>query len=146
MKRNTLSQQVTALLNQADGLTASMMQVRANIASRVIGLDMIAAWDVIAEEVLPPIAKKYGAKIERTRTGSCKLVNKDGSRHERAYSFMRTLLSATNLISGAGDTHKNAKDKPRFKTEKQLMTQREFVLKAFKLLSAKDRAWVIANV
>ena len=108
MKRNTLSQQVTALLNQADGLTASMMQVRANIASRVIGLDMIAAWDVIAEEVLPPIAKKYGAKVERTRTGSCKLIRTDGTRHDTAYSFMRTLLSATNLISGAGDTNKGA--------------------------------------
>ena len=109
MKQTKLSQQVSALLSQADGLTASMMTVRANIASRVIGLDMQAAWDVIAQEVLPPIAKKYGAKIERTRTGSCKLVRKDGTRHDTAYSFMRTLLSATNLIAGAGDTNKNAK-------------------------------------
>jgi hypothetical protein len=145
MKRTTLTQQVTNLLTQADGLTKSMLDVRKNIAGAVIGLDMQAAWDVIERDVLPPIAKKYGAKIERTRTGSCKLVNKDGSRHERAYSFMRTLLSATNLISGAGDTNKNRKDKPRFKTEKELMTQRDFVLKAFKLLSAKDRAWVIKN-
>jgi hypothetical protein len=109
MKQTKLSQQVVALLAQADGLTASMMTVRASIASHVIGLEMQDAWDLIAREVLPPIAKKYGAKIERTRTGSCKLVKSDGSRHETAYSFMRTLLSATNLIAGAGDTNKNAK-------------------------------------
>lgn len=33
----------------------------------------------------------------------------------------------------------------RFKTEKQLMSQRDFVLKAFSLLSAADRAWVIKH-
>lgn len=108
MKQTKLSQQVSALLSQADGLTASMMTVRANIASHVIGLDMQEAWNEIAREVLPPIAKKYGAKIEQTRTGSYKLVRKDGTRHDTAYSFMRTLLSATNLISGAGDTNKGA--------------------------------------
>jgi hypothetical protein len=31
----------------------------------------------------------------------------------------------------------------RNKTEKQITTQRDFVLKAFKLLSASDRKWVI---
>ena len=108
MKQTKLSQQVSALLSQADGLTASMMTVRANIASRVIGLEMQAAWDVIADEVLPPIAKKYGAKVERTRTGSCKLVRKDGTRHDTAHSFMRTLLSATNLVTGAGDTNRSS--------------------------------------
>jgi len=34
----------------------------------------------------------------------------------------------------------------RFKTEKQIIAQRDFVLKAFKLLSATDRKWVLAQV
>ena len=33
----------------------------------------------------------------------------------------------------------------RYKSEKQIMSQRDFVLKAFKLLSASDRKWVIAQ-
>lgn len=111
LKQTNLSQKVTALLDQADALTVSMKAVRQDIASTVIGLDWADAWDLVARDVLPPIAKKYKVKIEKTRTGSYKLVDSNGARADTAYSFMRTLLSATNLVAGAGDTNKNKVNK-----------------------------------
>ena len=142
MKQHHITVSIEQLFAACAVATKKLAEVQADILREVRGMDMPEAWEFVGKHIVPVVAKKYGAVAEQTRNGTWTLKRKDGTRHDTAYSFLRSLLATTNLLAGAGRTNKGAS---RNKTEKDLMSHRDFVLKAFKLLSAKDRAWVIAN-
>ena len=62
------------------------------------------------------------------------------NRHDAAQkSWERNVQPYQKLV-------KDTRGGVRHKTEKEIMGQRDFVLKAFKLLSVTDRKWVLAQV
>jgi hypothetical protein len=138
-------QTIITWYNKADQLVKDAGAIQADIAERILALPTREAqMDFVASKVAPAIATRYKAKVVRTKTGGVSFNKRDGSRDSTALSALRYWCARTTLFAPSGSAAK--KDKPRFKTEKQIMTQRDFVLKAFKLLSAADRKWVIANV
>lgn len=145
MQKHHITTSIEQLFVACAVATKKLSEVQADILREVRGKDLSDAWEFVGKHIVPTVAKKYGAVAEQTRNGTWTLKRKDGTRHDTAYSFLRSLLATTNLLAGSGDTNKNSKRKngDRNKTEKQLMTQRDFVLKAFKLLSVADRKWVI---
>jgi hypothetical protein len=90
-------------------------------------------------------AQHYGAHFIQQDSGAYRFFHDaddttSANRHEAATKqWNRTIAPHTGVA-------KSKKGGKRFKSEKELMTQREFVLKAFKLLTATDRKWVIDNV
>lgn len=141
--KQQIAAQVTALIDSGIALTKSLQATQADILACVEGKPLDAAWAFVGEAVVPPIAKKYGAVARQTKTGTWTLDRKDGTRHDTAYSFLRSLLARTNLLAGSGRTHKGAN---RHKSEPAITPHRDFVLKSFKLLSVADRKWVIKQL
>lgn len=123
--------------------TKKLSEVQADILSEVRGMEMREAWEFVGKHVVPVVARKYGAVARETKSGTWTLDRKDGKRHDTAYSFLRSLLATTNLLSGAGRTNKSAS---RHKSEPAITPHRDFVLKSFKLLSVADRKWVIKQL
>ena len=90
-------------------------------------------------------AKKHKAHAIALESGAYRFYNDasdttSANRHETATKQWNRVIAPFIKVAV-----KEKRGGARYKTEKQLMSQRDFVLKAFSLLSAKDRAWVIAN-
>jgi hypothetical protein len=88
-------------------------------------------------------AKYYRAHAEMLETGAYRFFKDESdttsaNRHESA-------TKQWNRVIAPFVGSKDKRGGKRYKTEKEIMKQRDFVLKAFKLLSARDRAWVVAN-
>jgi hypothetical protein len=135
-----------SLIVSANALAKDAEQNRIDIREALLSLGTLEAqWEYVGTRLMPVIlkAKAYSTcRIEKTNRGSYQFVDKTtGKRHEGARSFLRDRLSLTTLLAGSTNKH------TRFKSEPKLpgTRQREFVLKAFNLLSAADRRWVLAN-
>jgi len=140
-------QTIITWYNKADQLVKDAGSIQSDIAERILALPTREAqMDFVASKVAPAIASRpqYKAKVVRTKTGGVSFNKADGTRHSTALSALRYWCARTTLFAPSGSAAKK-KNASRNKTEKDLMSHRDFVLKAFKLLSAKDRAWVIAN-
>jgi hypothetical protein len=98
----------------------------------------------IVAELADEHAECYECHAYQTESGAWRFSNDaedttSANRHEAATrQWNRAIVPFTGQV-------KSKQGGARYKTEKELMTHRDFVLKAFNLLSAKDRAWVIAN-
>ena len=144
MSKHHVTTSIEQLFLACATATAKLKDVQAEILAAVKGKDMQDAWAFVGTHVVPVVAKKYGAIAEQTRNGTWTLKTAEGKRHDTAYSFLRSLLATTNLLAGAGRTHKGA---DRNKTEKPAPhAQRDHALKAMELLSAADRKWVIKQL
>lgn len=134
------------LVAHGNTLHAEAEQNRKDIRAAILSLDTLEAqWEYVGTRLMPKIlkAKAYArCTIDKTNRGTYQFIDKDtGKRHEGARSFLRDRLSLTTLLAGSTNKHTRNKKEPATPE----MRQREFVLKAFKLLSAADRKWVIAN-
>lgn len=134
------------LVAHGNALAVEAEQNRKDIRDAVLSLSTLEAqWEFVGTRLMPVMlkAKAYArCTIEKTNRGTYQFIDKDtGKRHEGARSFLRDRLSLTTLLAGSSNKHTRNKKE----TITPEMRQREFVLKAFKLLSAADRKWVIAN-
>ena len=122
-------------------------QNRKDIRDDLLSFGTLAEqWEFVGTKLMPEmlaIPAYKGCKIVKTNRDTYQFVDKKtGERHEGARSFLRDRLSLTTLLAGSGNTSKTV----RYKSEKEIMGQRDFVLKAMKLLSTADRKWVIAQL
>jgi hypothetical protein len=120
-------------------------QNRKDIRDDVLAIDTLEGqWQFVGTKLMPEMLSIFPTcKIVQTNRGSYQFVDKKtGERHEGARSFLRDRLSLTTLLAGSGNTSNTV----RYKSEKEIMKQRDFVLKAMKLLSPADRLWVLAQL
>jgi hypothetical protein len=106
---HSITARLEELFNASNVFQKKLSEVQREILSAVQGKDLPDAWAFVGSFVAPVVAKKYGAIAEQTRNGTWTMKKKDGTRHDTAYSCLRSLLALTNLLSGAGATNKNAK-------------------------------------
>jgi hypothetical protein len=86
----------------------------------------------------------YKCHAHLTDSGAWRFFNDSedttsANRHEAATKQWNRAIAPLTGIT------KSKRGGARYKTEKDIMSQRDFVLKAFKLLSASDRKWVITH-
>lgn len=130
--------------DKADRLVKEAGAIQKDIASRILACPTLETqMEFVATSVAPAIAKRYKSKVVRTRTGGVSFNKADGTRDSTALSALRYWCARTTLFAPSGSAAR--KDKPRFKTDDKTVWQRDFVLKAFKLLSVADRKWVIKH-
>lgn len=135
MQKHHITISIEQLFAACAVATKKLSEVQADILREVRGLDMPEAWEFVGKHIVPVVSKKYGAVAEQTRNGTWTLKRADGTRHDTAYSFLRSLLATTNLLSGSGATNRGAKrnklsavDRLLASFEKlSLREQREFV-------------------
>jgi hypothetical protein len=131
--------------NKADQLVQEAGAIQKDIAAQILSLPTREAqMDFVASKVAPAVATKYKAKVVRTKTGGVSFNKADGERDSTALSALRYWCARTTLFAPSGSAAK--KGQVRHKTEKEIMGSRDFVLKAFKLLSVADRKWIIKQV
>lgn len=130
--------------DKADRLVKDAGAIQKDIASRILACATLEAqMDFVASKVAPAIAKRYKAKVVRTRTGGVSFDKSNGERDSTALSALRYWCARTTLFAPSGSAAK----KPRLKTEKPShIAQREHALKAFKLLSVADRKWFLSQI
>jgi hypothetical protein len=130
--------------DKADRLVKDANDIKKDIASQILSMPTREAqMDFVASRVAPAVATRYKAEVVRTKSGGVSFNKRDGSRDSTALSALRYWCSGTTLFAPSGSA---AKNNVRHKSEKDSATrQREFVLKAFNLLSATDRNWVIKH-
>jgi hypothetical protein len=109
----------------------------ADIAKCVLAHKTLEAqWTWVSENVAPALAKHYKATARETRNGTITFDNPDGTRHDAALSALRSLLSGTTLLAGAGNTNRNKKEKDPVAD----------LLKQFNALTAKQKKQFLASV
>ncbi len=128
--------------DKANALVKEAGAIQKDIATQILSLPTHEAqMDFVASKVAPAVATRYKAKVVRTKTGGVSFNKADGTRDSTALSALRYWCARTTLFAPSGSAAK--KGQVRHKSEKELMSQRDFVLKAFKLLSVADRKWII---
>lgn len=134
--------------DKADRLVRDAGAIQKDIASRILACPTLEAqMNFVAKSVAPVIAARYKSKVVRTRTGGVSFAKSDGERDSTALSALRYWCARTTLFAPSGSAaKKKKKGASRHKTEKEIMGHRDFVLRAFKLLSVADRKWVVKQV
>ena len=99
----------------------------------------------VVNELAGVHAAYYKCVAHKTDSGAWRFfIDEDdltsANRHEAATKqWNRTIVPLTGLT-------KSKRGGARYKTEKDITRQRDFVLKAFNLLSVSDRKWVLAHI
>ena len=89
-------------------------------------------------------AECYKCHAHKTESGAWRF-SKDADDTTSANRHEAATKQWNRVIAPLTGQAKSKQGGARYKSDKELMSQRDFVLKAFKLLSAADRKWVIAN-